>query len=80
MAKESTPNMQEIAAELGVTTTDVRRLVKSIAYRKSYNLRPDVLVKRAEYNKRKNQELKLVKAALRAHPELLTMDAEKGGE
>lgn len=40
---------QQVAQQLSVSVSEVERAVKQLAYRKSYNKRPDVVAKRKVY-------------------------------
>ena len=50
----------ELAKQLGVDVNTVESMLKTLAYRKSYNSRPDVVEKRKIYTKRRNERLSLL--------------------
>lgn len=47
----------EIAQTMGVTLEQVEKMLGTLAYRKTYNSRPDVKEKRKVYSKTRNQRL-----------------------
>lgn len=55
----------------GIDPLDVVRAIKSIAYRKAYNQRPDVQIKRKEYNAERSRRIKMAVEYVRKHPEVI---------
>lgn len=62
--------MELMALELGCEVAELERLVKQQAYRVAYNAKPEVVAKRKMYNQKRNDEMKRVREALKAKPEL----------
>jgi hypothetical protein len=52
----------------GFTEQDLQRLEKQLAYRKTYNSRPEVKERRAEYTKQRNAKMKTLKQLLTNMP------------
>lgn len=58
-------NSSEISKE------DIVRAIRSLAYRKAYNARPDVQAKRKEYNKTRSERIKIAMDYIKKHPEVV---------
>ena len=55
----------ELAKQLGVDVNTVESMMKTLAYRKSYNSRPDVVAKRKVYTATRNARLSLLSKLMR---------------
>ena len=54
-----------------ISREDIVRAIKSLAYRKAYNLRPDVQQKRKEYNRTRSERIKIAMEYIKKHPEVV---------
>jgi hypothetical protein len=55
----------------GISPEDIARAIKSIAYRKAYNQRPEVQAKRKEYNRTRAERIKIAMEYIKKHPEVV---------
>jgi len=53
-----------LAERLQVTEVELQAFVNQIRYRKQYNAKPEVRVKRREYNKARGERMKQVREAV----------------
>jgi hypothetical protein len=51
--------------EMGFTDKDIDSYMKRLAYRATYNRRPDVIAKRRAYNQQRNDKMKLIASLLK---------------
>lgn len=54
----------------GLSEKDVARAIAQLVYRKTYNARPEVQARRKEYNKVRQQRVKVAMEYVRKHPEV----------
>lgn len=57
--------------ESEISKEDIVRAIRSLAYRKAYNLRPDVQRKRKEYNRTRSERIKIAMEYIKKHPEVV---------
>lgn len=67
-----------LAVATGATEKECVRFLKQEDYRRSYNAREDVKAKRAEYNRKRQAEMKAFRQLVRENPEVAKL--VKGGE
>lgn len=58
--------IRDLAAEMGVSERDVESYLSRIAYRKSYNIRPEVVAARKLRNQEKAAVQKLIREKVKA--------------
>ena len=58
-------NNERIAKQMGVSVEDVERMMKTLAYRKEYNSRPEVVEKRKQYARVRNANLSRLNSLLK---------------
>lgn len=58
-------NNNELANKLGVSVNDVEKMVKTLAYRREYNSRPEVIERRKKYTRARNLKLSLLNKLLK---------------
>jgi DNA-binding MarR family transcriptional regulator len=68
--KNHITHVENIAKALGVSEPDVQKVIKQLAYRKTYNQKPEVKARRAAYNHSRQSAMKALRLAIRSNPDL----------